>query len=299
MAPPVIWSPAYEVELAPHVFVTAKYRLARERRIADRTLTEGDFVPPIAASRDELARAHTDDLLSKVETDSLSFGERARLEVPLTEELRKAMALSCGGTRLTARSALEDGVAVHLGGGFHHAYAGHGEGFCLYNDVAVAVRALRAEDVVERVAVVDLDVHHGNGTAAIFAEDDDVLTFSMHQQNNYPSLKPPSDLDVGLPDGTEDADYLDLLDRALGDVLGEPAPELIVYLAGADPYEHDQLGGLTLTLGGLRRRDRMVLERAGERRIPIAVLMAGGYAYELNDPVSIHVATVEEAVRVG
>ena len=209
------------------------------------------------------------------------------------------MALSCGGTLLTARSALEDGVAVHLGGGFHHAYAGHGEGFCLYNDVAVAVRALRAEDVVERVAVVDLDVHHGNGTAAIFAEDDDVLTFSMHQQNNYPSLKPPSDLDVGLPDGTEDADYLDLLDRALGDVLGEPAPELIVYLAGADPYEHDQLGGLTLTLGGLRRRDRMVLERAGERRIPIAVLMAGGYAYELNDPVSIHGATVEEAVRVG
>ena len=299
MAPPVIWSPAYEVELGPHVFVTAKYRLARERLIADRTLTEGDFVPPIAASRDELARAHTDDFLSKVETDSPSFGERARLEVPLTEELRKAMALSCGGTLLTARSALEDGVAVHLGGGFHHAYAGHGEGFCLYNDVAVAVRALRAEDVVERVAVVDLDVHHGNGTAAIFAEDDDVLTFSMHQQNNYPSLKPPSDLDVGLPDGTEDADYLDLLDRALGDVLGEPAPELIVYLAGADPYEHDQLGGLTLTLGGLRRRDRMVLERAGERRIPIAVLMAGGYAYELNDTVSIHVATVEEAVRVG
>ena len=299
MAPPVIWSPAYEVELGPHVFVTAKYRLARERLIADRTLTEGDFVPPIAASRDELARAHTDDFLSKVETDSPSFGERARLEVPLTEELRKAMALSCGGTLLTARSALEDGVAVHLGGGFHHAYAGHGEGFCLYNDVAVAVRALRAEDVVERVAVVDLDVHHGNGTAAIFAEDDDVLTFSMHQQNNYPSLKPPSDLDVGLPDGMEDADYLDLLDRALGDVLGEPAPELIVYLAGADPYEHDQLGGLTLTLGGLRRRDRMVLERAGERRIPIAVLMAGGYAYELNDTVSIHVATVEEAVRVG
>ena len=299
MAPPVIWSPAYEVELGPHVFVTAKYRLARERLIADRTLTEGDFVPPIAASRDELARAHTDDFLSKVETDSPSFGERARLEVPLTEELRKAMALSCGGTLPTARSALEDGVAVHLGGGFHHAYAGHGEGFCLYNDVAVAVRALRAEDVVERVAVVDLDVHHGNGTAAIFAEDDDVLTFSMHQQNNYPSLKPPSDLDVGLPDGTEDADYLDLLDRALGDVLGEPAPELIVYLAGADPYEHDQLGGLTLTLGGLRRRDRMVLERAGERRIPIAVLMAGGYAYELNDTVSIHVATVEEAVRVG
>jgi acetoin utilization deacetylase AcuC-like enzyme len=209
------------------------------------------------------------------------------------------MALSCGGTLITARSALEDGVAVHLGGGFHHAYAGHGEGFCLYNDIAVAVRALRAEGVVKRVAVIDLDVHHGNGTAVIFAEDDDVLTFSMHQQNNYPLVKPPSDLDVGLQDGTEDGQYLDLLERALADVLGEPAPEFIVYLAGADPYEHDQLGGLSLTLEGLRRRDRMVLERAVERRIPIAVLMAGGYAYELDDTVSIHVATVEEAVGVG
>ena len=299
MAPSVIWSPAYEVELGPHVFVTAKYRLARERLLADRTLTEGDFVQPIAATRDELARAHTDEFLSKVATDSLSFGERAQLEVPLTEQLRQAMALSCGGTLLTARRALEDGVAVHLGGGFHHAYAGHGEGFCLYNDIAVAVRALQAEGVVERVAVVDLDVHHGNGTAAIFAEDDDVLTFSMHQQNNYPFLKPPSDLDVGLGDGTEDGEYLDLLERALADVLGESAPELIVYLAGADPYEHDQLGGLSLTLEGLRRRDRMVLERAVGRTIPIAVLMAGGYAHELDDTVSIHVATVEEAVAVG
>jgi acetoin utilization deacetylase AcuC-like enzyme len=190
-------------------------------------------------------------------------------------------------------------VAVHLGGGFHHAYAGHGEGFCLYNDIAVAVRALRAEGVVKRVAVIDLDVHHGNGTAAIFAEDDDVLTFSMHQQNNYPPVKPPSDLDVGLQDGTEDGEYLDLLEKALADVLGEPAPEFIVYLAGADPYEHDQLGGLSLTLEGLRRRDHMVLERAVERRIPISVLMAGGYAYELDDTVSIHVATVEEAVGVG
>jgi len=299
VAPSVIWSPTYEVELGPHVFVTAKYRLARERLLADHTLTEDDFVAPIAATRGELARAHADDFLSKIETDSLSFRERARLEVPLTEELREAMALSCGGTLLTARSALEDGVAVHLGGGFHHAYAGHGEGFCLYNDIAVAVRALRAEGVVKRVAVIDLDVHHGNGTAAIFAEDDDVLTFSMHQQNNYPPVKPPSDLDVGLQDGTEDGEYLDLLEKALADVLGEPAPEFIVYLAGADPYEHDQLGGLSLTLEGLRRRDHMVLERAVERRIPISVLMAGGYAYELDDTVSIHVATVEEAVGVG
>ena len=297
MAPAVIWSPTYEVDLGPHVFVTAKYRLARERLLEEGTLSEGDFVPPVAATHSELARAHTDDSLLKVETDSLSIGERMQLGVPLTAELRDAMALSCGGTLMAARRALEHGVAVHLGGGFHHAYAGHGEGFCLYNDIAVAVRVLRGEGVVERVAVVDLDVHHGNGTAAIFAEDDTVFTFSMHQQNNYPAVKPPSDLDVGLEDGTEDDEYRDLLGSALLEVLGESVPELIVYLAGADPYREDQLGGLSLTLDGLRRRDRRVLDRAAERSIPIAVLMAGGYAHRLEDTVSIHVATVEEAVR--
>ena len=297
--PAVIWSPTYEVDLGPHVFVTAKYRLARERLLSDRTLTEGDFVSPNAVTHDELARAHTEQFLTRVETDSLSVGERMQLEVPLTEELREAMAVSCGGTLLTARRALEDGVAVHLGGGFHHAHAGHGEGFCLYNDIAVAVRVLQAEGALERSAVIDLDVHQGNGTTAIFADDDDVFTFSMHQQNNYPEIKPPSDLDIALEDGTEDDQYLDLLDGALLDVLGELTPELIVYLAGADPYEEDQLGGLSLTLEGLRRRDRMVLERAVEQSIPVAVLMAGGYAHQLADTVSIHVATVEEAVRVG
>jgi len=296
--PAVIWSPTYEVDLGAHVFVTAKYRLARERLLANGTLAEDDFVAPITATRDELAGAHSDEFLSKVETDSLSFGERTRLEVPLTGELREAMALSCGGTLLASRSALEHGVAVHLGGGFHHAYVGHGEGFCLYNDTAVAVRALQAEGVVERVAVVDLDVHHGNGTAAIFADDDEVFTFSMHQQSNYPFTKPPSNLDVALQDGTEDGEYLGLLETALADVFGEFTPELIVYLAGADPYQHDQLGGLSLTLEGLRRRDRMVLEHAMERSIPIAVLMAGGYAHQLEDTVSIHVATVEEALAV-
>ena len=166
----------------------------------------------------------------------------------------------------------------------------------MYNDIAVAVRALQAEGAIERVAVVDLDVHHGNGTAAIFADDDEVFTFSMHQQNNYPFVKPPSDLDIALEDGTADGEYLGLLETALTDVLGESMPELIVYLAGADPYVHDQLGGLSLTLEGLRRRDRMVLEHAVERSVPIAVLMAGGYAHKLEDTVSIHVATVEEAV---
>ena len=297
--PAVIWSPTYEVDLGPHVFVTAKYRLARERLLADGTLSEGDFVLPVAATREQLAGAHTERFLSVVETGSLSMNERMLLEVPLTAELREAMVLSCGGTLLTARSALDDGVAVHLGGGFHHAHAGHGEGFCLYNDVAVAARALLAEHALERVAVIDLDVHQGNGTAAIFADHDDVFTFSMHQQNNYPFLKPPSDLDLGLEDGAGDDEYMGLLERSLDTVLSDPAPDLILYLAGADPYVEDQLGGLSLTRAGLRQRDRAVLQAAGERSIPIAVLMAGGYAHELEDTVSIHAATIEEAVRVG
>jgi len=297
--PAVIWSPTYEVDLGPHVFVTAKYRLARERLLADGTLSEGDFVLPVAATREQLAGAHTERFLSVVETGSLSMNERMLLEVPLTAELQEAMGLSCGGTLLTARSALDSGVAVHLGGGFHHAHAGHGEGFCLYNDVAVAARALLAENALERVAVIDLDVHQGNGTAAIFADHDDVFTFSMHQQNNYPFLKPPSDLDLGLEDGAGDDEYMGLLERSLDTVLSDPAPDLILYLAGADPYVEDQLGGLSLTRAGLRQRDRAVLQAAGERSIPIAVLMAGGYAHELEDTVSIHAATIEEAVRVG
>lgn len=297
--PVVVWSPAYEVDLGPHVFVTAKYRLARERLLHDGTVTEAAFIPPVPATRDQLARVHTDEYLRKVDEDSLSIAERLRLEVPLTRALYEAMKLSAGGTLLAARRALEDGVAVHLGGGFHHAYADHGEGFCLFNDVAVAARALDAEGAVARVAVVDLDVHHGNGTASILAADSWAFTFSMHQLDNYPADKPPSDLDVGLPDGVGDDGYLEHLTDALPQVLDDPAPRLVFYLAGADPYREDQLGGLRLTLEGLRRRDRLVFEACRERSIPVVVLMAGGYAVRLDDTVAIHVATVEEAVRAA
>ena len=294
--PPIVWDPSYEIDIGAHVFVTAKYRLTRERLLEDGTVADEHFVVPVPVTREQLALVHTAEYLDKVEAGSFSFAEILRLEVPFSEEGRAAMALTCGGTLLAARLALEHGGAGHLGGGFHHAFAGHGEGFCLLNDVAVAARALMGEGRIERAAVVDLDVHQGNGTAAIFADDPAVFTFSMHQEENYPALKPPSDLDVGLPNRTGDDEYLALLERHLPRVLDGHAPQLVLYLAGADPYRDDQLGGLSLTIDGLGRRDRMVLEAAREREIAVAVVLAGGYAWQLQDTVSIHAATIEELV---
>lgn len=297
--PPLIWDPSYEVDLGPHVFVTAKYRLTRERLLGDGIVSAAHFARPRPASREELARAHTDGYLRKIEEDGFSIAERLRLEVPFSEEGRDAMVLSCGGTLSTGRLALEHGAAGHVGGGFHHAYADHGEGFCLLNDTAVALRALLADGSIERAAVVDLDVHHGNGTASIFADDPSVFTFSMHQENNYPADKPPSDLDIGLRDGVEDEEYLSRLDRALPDILDDHRPDLVLYLAGADPYRDDQLGGLRLTRDGLRRRDRLVLTETRRRGVPVAVVLAGGYAFRLDDTVAIHVATIEELVQAS
>ena len=256
-------------------------------------------MPPVPATLEQLALVHTREYLDKIERGSFSFPEIMRLEVPFSEEGREAMVLTCGGTLLAAGLALEHGAAGHLGGGFHHAFAGHGEGFCLLNDVAVAARTLVNEQRIDRVAVVDLDVHHGNGTAAIFADDPAVFTFSMHQERNYPATKPPSDLDVGLEDGTGDEEYLTLLERHLPGVLEGHEPQLVLYLAGADPYREDQLGGLGLTLDGLGRRDRAVLEAAREREIAVAVVLAGGYAWRLEDTVAIHGATIEELVAVA
>jgi acetoin utilization deacetylase AcuC-like enzyme len=296
LTPPIVWDPSYEIDIGAHVFVTAKYRLTRERLLAQATLTEEHFVAPVPATPEQLALVHTPEYLRKVTSGSFSFAEIMRLEVPFSEQGRDAMILNCGGTLMAARLALEHGGAGHLGGGFHHAFAGHGEGFCLLNDVAVAVRTLLHEGRIGRASVIDLDVHQGNGTAAIFANDDAVLTFSMHQENNYPAEKPPSDLDVGLEDGTGDEEYLAVLERHLPRVLGAHAPDVAVYLAGADPYREDQLGGLGLTLEGLRRRDRMVLGAARERGVPVAVLLAGGYAWRPEDTVTIHAATIEELV---
>jgi acetoin utilization deacetylase AcuC-like enzyme len=298
MAMRVVWHPAYEVDIGPHVFPTAKYRLVKDRLLADGLIAETDLERAPRATDADVLQVHTSPYVEKILGDDLSREERLTLEVPFSAALREASWLCAGGSILTARRALEDGVAVHLGGGFHHAFPDHGEGFCLINDVAIAIQVLRRAGRIRRALVVDLDVHHGNGTAAIFAQEDDVLTFSMHQENNYPAWKPPSDLDLGLPDGIGDEEYLRLLDGALARLVPTHRPELVFYLAGADPYREDQLGGLGLTLDGLRRRDLMVLDVCARAGAPVAIVLAGGYAMRQEDTVAIHCATVRETKAI-
>lgn len=292
----VIWSPEYEVDIGRHVFPTAKYRLVRGRLLAEDILDEDSFVAPEPASDAELARVHTPEYLAKIRRDTFSPRERYELEVPFSEALAHASRLCCGGTLLTARLALRDKVAVHLGGGFHHAFADHGEGFCVLNDVAFAAATLLNEGAVEHVLIVDLDVHQGNGTASIFAGDHRVYTLSMHQEMNYPALKPTSDLDFGLPDGIGDDSYLSILESTLRRALDRARPQLAIYLAGADPYREDQLGGLGLSMEGLRRRDAHVLRTLVGAGVGVAVTLAGGYAAHPSDTVAIHAATVKEAM---
>lgn len=295
---PVVWHPDYEVDIGTHVFPTQKYRLIRQALLAEQVIDPDGIWEPEPATDEDVLLAVDRDYFEKMRDDRLSIFERQVLEVPFSPELREAMWLCAGGTTLTGRLALEHGIAVHLGGGFHHAFPDHGEGFCLINDTAIAVRRLRHEGVIERVAIVDLDVHHGNGTAATFAEEPEVFTFSMHQQNNYPAWKPSSDRDLGLRDGTTDDEYLSMLREHLPQILEQHRPELLFYLAGADPYREDQLGGLGLTLSGLRERDRTVLRLCQDHEVPAAVLLAGGYALNQADTVSIHAGTVKVAQEV-
>jgi acetoin utilization deacetylase AcuC-like enzyme len=282
----IIYSPRYELDLGSHVWPTSKYRLIAER-------LHGPFVEPVPCSWEDLALVHTPEYLHKIRKNTLSGDEIRTLELPWWPELGDGFRLMTGGTCAAAEGAVRDGWSVHLGGGFHHAFANHGEGFCLLNDVAVAIRTLQRDGKITRAAVVDCDVHHGNGTAAIFERDPSVFTFSIHQQHNYPAFKPRSDLDIGLSDGATDAEYLARLRPALDRVTAQ-APDLIVYVAGADPFEHDRLGGLKLTKEGLRARDRAVFESARSAGAPVAVVLAGGYADDVEDTVAIHVATVEE-----
>jgi acetoin utilization deacetylase AcuC-like enzyme len=291
---PVVWHPSYEVDIGVHVFPTRKYRLVRNRLIGEGTLTEMQIEKSPEATTDDLTLVHTPEYVDKIVAGTFGPADAAKLELPFTTELRTASLLCAGGSILTARRALETGIALHLGGGYHHAFADHGEGFCLINDVAIAIRVLLLEGRIERAAVVDLDVHHGNGTADVFAHEPRVFTFSMHQERNYPFLKPRSTVDVGLEDGTSDDEYLLALEQHFPAVLGHK-PGLVFYLAGADPYEWDQLGGLRLTREGLRRRDDFVLTQCRKAGVPVAVVLAGGYAVNTDDTVEIHCNTVRAA----
>jgi acetoin utilization deacetylase AcuC-like enzyme len=292
---PIVSHRAYEFDIGAHVFPTAKYRLVRERLLAEGTIAPGDVVEPEPVRDDDVLLVHTRSYVRKILEERLSLQEQMQLEIPFRPGMMKAMWLMTGGTALASRLALEHGRAAHLGGGFHHAFPDHGEGFCLINDVAIAIRMLQRDAAVTRALVVDLDVHHGNGTAAIFKDDDAVFTFSMHQQQNYPAWKPPGDLDVGLADGTGDDEYLALLEQHLPAILDTHRPDIVLYLAGADPYREDQLGGLGLTIDGLRRRDAFVIASAAQARVPLAITLAGGYARRTDDTVEIHCNTVRVA----
>ena len=288
----VIYHPQYDLDLGSHVFPSQKFRLLHDALLAEGIADAGDFLQPEPAPDEDILRVHTPAYVNKLLTDSLTLSERMKLEIPLTELTRRAFWLAAGGSMLAGHKALEDGFAANLSGGFHHAYPGHGEGFCMIHDVGVAIRSLQAAGKIRTAMTVDTDVHHGNGTAAIFGDDPTVFTLSIHQENNYPDPKPPSDEDIGLNDGTRDHEYLDALEEGLLHAFKKITPDLIFYVGGADPYCEDQLGGLALTLDGLRQRDRMVFEHARRRGIPVASTLAGGYARRVADTVRIHLNTI-------
>ncbi|MFB3127500.1 MAG: histone deacetylase [Candidatus Acidiferrales bacterium] len=298
----LVYSDGYDLNLGDHVFPSVKYKLIHQKCLEEGIATADDFLQPQPAPDEDLLRVHSREWIRKLKLGKLSIQEIMRLEVPYSPQFVRACWLSAGGSTLAAQRALTDGCCFNFGGGFHHAYPDHGEGFCALNDVAVALRRLQADGAICTTRVIDLDVHHGNGTAAIFAGDATVFTLSMHQENNYPYPKPLSDLDVGLLDFTGDTDYLRLLREALDRAFdsfkkeermrGTAKPGLIYYLAGADPYRQDQLGGLALTVEGLQERDRIVLDAARQREIPIAVTFAGGYARNTADTIQIHTNTI-------
>jgi acetoin utilization deacetylase AcuC-like enzyme len=320
----LIYSEEYFLPIGQHVFPAEKYRRIQQRLLEDKTAEAVDFVVPDPATDQDILLVHTPEYVHKLTTGTLSPQEEMQLEVPFSPELVKAFWLAAGGSILAAQHALKDGAGFNIGGGFHHAFPDHGEGFCMVHDVAVAIRRMQRDGKIRTAMTVDCDVHQGNGTAAIFggtrsathplpsasaamlsspakvrsAQAGDVFTISLHQANNYPPYKPPSSIDVDLPDGIKDDDYLAWLDNALSSGLRQFEPDLICYIAGADPYEEDQLGGLALTIDGLKKRDELVFRVAKARGIPVMVSYAGGYARKVEDTVTIHSNTVVAAREI-
>lgn len=295
---PFVYSDDYwMLNVGQHVFPIKKYRALYERLLLLGAKKQ-NFITPEPASDEDVLLVHSPRYVKKLKTASLSSAEIAMIELPFSLELVRFAWLMVGGTILTARLALERGLAIHLGGGFHHAFHDHGEGFCILNDIAVAVESLRKANAARRFMVVDCDLHQGNGTAHILSGKDYAFTFSIHQMDLYPSNKPPSSLDVGLWSGDGDREYLSALRSHFPRLYREYSPDLLFYLAGADPFEKDQLGGLRLSKEGLRRRDLIVLTEARRLQIPVAVVLAGGYATEMEETVAIHLNTIRTAQKV-
>lgn len=322
---PLIYSDRYFLPIGAHVFPAQKYQMIHDRLLSTGEADADDFIAPEPASDDDVRLVHGADYVDRLLHGDISPQEELQMELPYSPELVKAFWLSAGGSILASERALETGICVNIGGGFHHAHPDHGEGFCMIHDVAVAIRKMLKLGKIHRAMTVDCDVHDGNGTAAIFppkqrsarplrsvsaaqvqskivdvgsADDNEVFTISLHQANNYPAYKPPSSIDVNLPDGVGDEQYVAWLDQALSSGLRSFSPDLLCYIAGADPYRDDQLGGLALTIDGLKQRDRLVFEVAKARGIPVMVTYAGGYARNVQDTVTIHVNTILAAKEI-
>lgn len=282
------------VDIGNHVFPLMKYRLLYEKLISLGVKKE-NFIESQPAQDDDILRVHSARYLKKLKTGKLSHTEMLALELPYSPDLLQFARLHVGGTIIAAEKALEEGMATHLGGGFHHAFSDHGEGFCILNDVAVAIERLKHLGVIQKTLIVDCDVHQGNGTAAIFSKKEYVFTFSIHQMDIYPAHKPESTRDIGLWAGEGDGKYLEALQSHFPRLFEEFQPDIVFYLAGADPYEKDQLGGLRLTLEGLKKRDAIVIGAARMLKIPMVILLAGGYAIDVADTVAIHLNTIKIA----
>ncbi len=346
----LVYSDDYYLPIGAHVFPAQKYRLIHKRLLESGIAAAEDFAAPSPARDEDILLVHTREYVSKLKHGTLSAQEEMQMEVPYSPELVKAFWLAAGGSILAADLALRDRLACNIGGGFHHAFPDHGEGFCVIHDVAVAIKRMHQEGKLSRAMTVDCDVHDGNGTAAIFPPQGrtrigqplpsaggsqreilaqnksgtgdpqnvnskniisknvdsksadqknlEVFTISLHQAHNYPAYKPPSSIDVNLPDGTNDDEYLGWLDQSLSSAFRNFEPELLCYIAGADPYREDQLGGLSLTIEGLKKRDELVLRVARERNVPVMITYAGGYARNVEDTVTIHCNTIAAAKEI-
>jgi acetoin utilization deacetylase AcuC-like enzyme len=281
-----------------HRFPMVKYSMLRERVVASGVCEPGEMRVPRPVSDAEILGSHDEGYLRRVVSGRLTAKEMRRIGFPWSERMVERSRRASGGTLGACLAALEDGFAANLAGGTHHAFVDRGEGYCVFNDSAIAARAVQAEGLVEQVVVIDTDVHQGNGTAAILVGDASVFTFSIHGAKNFPFRKEESDLDVALPDGADDGEYLDALEEGLEKALDRSGAQLAIYLAGADPFEDDRLGRLCVSKEGLAERDRLVLEACRERGIPVAVTMAGGYAREVEDTVDIHFQSIQRAATL-
>ena len=288
----VFYTPRYYADIGPgHVFPIRKFELVRDRLLAEGSLEPAEIVEPAPAPLEDVLLVHTTDYVSRLCSGNLTTKESRRLGLPWSESLVQRSFYAVGGTLAATRASLAAGYSSNLAGGTHHSFSDRGEGFCVLNDVAIAIRAMRARKLFQRAAIVDCDVHQGNGTATVFAGDDDTFTFSIHGANNYPLFKAQSTLDVELADDTSDTEYLDTLAKHLPSVFAAD-PEIVFYLAGADPYKGDKLGRLALSIDGLRERDAYVLRECYEREVPIVTVMSGGYGKDSNDTIEIHGNTI-------